>query len=227
MASARATDRAIWVPEPRPEWAGIARCRCSRAPPLRPWWSRKRRAYNRTRSASSPVTMSSAAGLASSKSDGSCTAIPIPPKRRPRSPRRSSSPRCSRAGASTHTASPAVIPSSLQRRGFLAHVRGEHGHGLVLARTGGLVHDHLETLVLPHDLLDREDPRPRRQDGGFQHGVARAVEPEELALEPAVHHPALEAGTRRLDVGFLDLDLAPGADVREHDAAHLLRRDRG
>src|SRR5438045_5269866 len=40
------------------------------------------------------------AGRASRSSDGAGTAAPIPPKRRPRSPRRSSTPKCSRAGRS-------------------------------------------------------------------------------------------------------------------------------
>jgi hypothetical protein len=46
---------------------------------------------------------------ADSISNGAGAAAPIPPNQRPADPRRSSTPKCSRAAVSTYTTSPALI----------------------------------------------------------------------------------------------------------------------
>ena len=126
----------------RPQTAvcGNARWTMRRAPPGEPWKAEKSLGEPAARAASGPsAARSRGAGAASSSSDGDGTAAPRPPNRRPSAPRRSSTPKWSRAAASTKT---------LSRPDIL----GQHRHRLPLARAGGLVHDHLQPGVLRPDL---------------------------------------------------------------------------
>src|SRR6266496_1640457 len=112
----------------------------NRTPVASPWYPRNRRANSSARSRSGPSTRISVAGAASSRTEGVGTAAPSPPNRRPRLPRRSSTPKCRRAPASTKT---------LPRLDII----GKESHRLLLAGAGRFVHDHLQTGVLLTDLL--------------------------------------------------------------------------
>src|SRR2546430_9483251 len=67
-----------------------------------------------------------------------------------------------------------------------AHVVGEQGHCLALARAGRLVHDHLEPSEVDADLLRGQEMGAGREDRGLEHGVAGAVEAQEFASHAAV-----------------------------------------
>src|SRR5205823_3836810 len=141
------------------------------------WCAANRRANSSTRVASGPSAARRGAGLASTSSDGAGTAAPIPPKRRPRSPRRSSTPKCSRAGASTNSAgSPVIAPRTAQRV-----------DANFAPRAGGLEHDSWHHGRRPSRELDVGDRAPREQHdvvGEVHHGGARRLEvPERRGLE--------------------------------------------
>ena len=163
-----------------------------------------------------PRPSSSSAGVASTTSTAGA-------RRRPRGrrtaarppPATSSMPRCSRAGASTRTRHAPPI----------ARARRRELHRLALARPGGLVDQHLQARQLGADLLGRQPAHARGEDRGLEHGVAGAVEAEELA--PAAAAPPRASRTRargRVVVDRLDADLAPRAGVGEHGAVDRVRR---
>src|SRR5690242_8912367 len=155
------------------------------------------------------------------RSDGFGTAAPMPPKRRPNAPRRSSMPKWRRAGASTKAAADG---ESARTRGgrvqFVAHVVGEERHGFVLAGTGRLVDDHLQPLEVAEYLGGGEQMRAGRKNGGFEDGVSRPVEAEELALGAVMHNAGLDARARRCGIDGDDVELAPRARRVEHDSLH-------
>src|SRR5262245_66596677 len=105
-------------------------------------------------------------------------AAPSPPNRRPRLPRRSSTPKCSRAAASTKTL-------------FAGDILREHRHRLPLARTGRLLHDHLKAGEIRRDLGFGNEVGPGRQNGRLQDRVAGRVEPYEIEAEATVRNPGL------------------------------------
>ena len=61
-------------------------------------------------------------------------------------------------------------------------------------------------------------------DRRFEHGVPRAIEANELPRHTAMHHRHLDARPWRRTVDRSDLQLAPGAAVRQHHTAHRDRR---
>src|SRR6476469_7696187 len=116
----------------------------------------KREANSAARSASGPSAESRAEGLASSRSEGCGIAAPRPPKQRPSRPRKSSTPKCSRDGASTKTL-------------FRSDILGEQRHRLLLPRPGGLIHDDLKSGELLLDLPGGNQVGASGQDGSLQH----------------------------------------------------------
>ncbi len=105
-ASARATASASCVPEPSPACDGSERWTWTSAPPRRWWCARKRRANSRARSASSPSRRERYRREPPRRGAWVVAAdAPMPPNQRPRVPRRSRTPKCRRADASTKTAS--------------------------------------------------------------------------------------------------------------------------
>ena len=77
--------------------------------------------------------------------------------------------------------------------------------------------------------------RARGDDRRLEHGVARAIEADELAARAVVHDRGIDARARRRRVDVAHLELAPRARGLEHHAAHahggkrgiLRARDRG
>src|SRR4051794_8991775 len=114
-------------------------------------------------------------------SDGSNTPAPMPPKRRPSEPRKSSMPKCSRAGASMRTTRSATRNLTTRNLGRGDHgqlifdVIGEERHRLVLARTGRFIDDDLQPSEIRADLGRRDEMGARGDDRGLEHRVAGAI----------------------------------------------------
>ena len=120
----------------------------------------------------------------------------MPPNQRPSEPRRSSTPKCSRAGASTKTA-PSARRLRRRRAGLARMCRSRSA--IASSSCGPAV---LSTITCSRAIslsmkIARKQVQPRRVDRGFEHGVARAVEADELAAHALVHHGRLDARARR------------------------------
>ncbi len=221
--------RASCVPEPRPACDGSARCTRIRAPRASPRTCRTcasmRRANWSARSASSPSTVSVSDADADTSSVGAGAAAPMPPNHRPMAPRRSSTPKCRRAGASTKTASSTrVVIRLADRRRRGADEVAEDGHRLVLGRPGGLVHDHLQPRQFLLDERPVQQVEPGGVDGGLEHGMRGAIEADELAGHAAMDHGHLDPRPRRRRVDRRHLQFAPRAAAASTDAVHHGRR---
>src|SRR5688572_831942 len=243
-ASARATESASCVPEPRPACRGSDRCTQTRAPSRMWWWSRNRFANPDARCASGPCAVTVRALDADTSSVASGAAAPIPPNHRPSSPRRSSTPKCSRAGASTKTSRPAPVTISPPRRsGYsrtlrekwersrvhhrgrrcAANVLNEQRHRLEFPRTGRLVDDDLQPLDLAEKELARQKVDTRGVDCRLEHRVACTIEADELPPDLAMHGPGVDSRSRRRAVDRGHLELAPRTRVCQNDTTNGLR----
>src|SRR5215475_3026761 len=93
-------------------------------------------------------------------------------------------------------------------RGGLAargtNVVREDRHRLALARPGCLVHDDLKPIQLALHELPRQQVQARRIDRHLEHGMARAIETDELAPCAAMQDGRLDARTRRRAVNLSD-----------------------
>src|SRR5687767_903170 len=185
-----------------------------RTPSGKPWNARNLRANSTARAASGPLAVSPAPCPASSRREGQGIAAPSPPKWRPRRPPRSSTPKWSRAGASTKT---------LLRLDIL----GQQGHGLLLPRPGGLVHDNLEPGVFIANLLGRQEVGPSGENGRFEDGVPGTVEPEKLPVDSAMYNARFDPGPWGRSIDRQNFELAPGTCCLQHRALNHLRRDPG
>src|SRR5215207_5531468 len=113
-------------------------CRCT--PADSPPWARNRVANSDARSASGPSAVTRLEGAASIRSEGEGIAAPRPPKQRPSRPLRSSTPKWSRAGAST---------KMLARSDILS----QKLHGFQLPGSGRLFYYDLQSGILLADLF--------------------------------------------------------------------------
>ena len=212
-ASARATARPSWVPEPSPLCGGMARCTVRRAPPLRPWWARNRSANAAARSASGPRGGHLGRGRGLQQQRG----------RRDRG---------AEAAEPAAQAAPEIEHPEVQPRGGLdedAIAGRTYSVSIAIASCsrGPAV---LSTITWSRANSPRissagNEVGPGRQDGGLEHRVARPVEPDELPADAPVHHPGLDPRAGRRVVDGHDLELAPGAGGLQHRAAHHRRRE--
>src|SRR6185312_17482974 len=185
----------------------MSRCTLRRTPPESCRSRRNLSANSAARSASGPSAETRPAGSPSSKSDGEGMAAPSPPKQRPRLPRRSRTPKCKRAGASTKT---------LARSDIL----GQQIHGLPFPRACRLVDDDLQSGELLPDLLRRQQMGPGCQYGRLQDRVASPVESDELALDSPMDHAGLDPGSGWRGIHRYDLQLSPGTGGIQHRSAY-------
>src|SRR5919108_63780 len=174
-------------------------------PRARPWYSRNRLANSVARSASGPTAVTRSAGAASSSRDGDGMAAPKPPKHRPNRPRRSSTPKWSRAGVSTKT---------LLRSDILS----QELHGFPLARSRRLIDHHLKACELLRDLLRWKQMGPGSQDRRLEHRIASPVEADEFPPGTPMNHLGLDARSWRGGIDRDYLQLAPGAGSVEDDS---------
>ena len=175
------------------------RCTHSRAPGARRCAAtrssaRNRRANSAARPVSSPATSSVAAGgprrAASARAPPRrCRRTSVPACRA-----RSSRPKCSRAGVSTKTAAVSRrvrhAPSGLARTWSVRSA----------IASSSCVPAVLSTITCSRcqfalDERARQQVQARRVDRRFEHGMARAIEADELAAHAVVHHDRLDAAT--------------------------------
>src|SRR5437867_4134544 len=138
----------------------------------------------------------------------------MPPNQRPSEPRRSRTPKWSRAAVSTNTTSVSlssggIIPwLLLWRRG---NEVAQQRHRLNLVRAGGFVDDHLQPRHLAFNEVARQQMETCRIDRRLEHRMTGTIESNEFAPEPSVNDGSLDARARRRMVDRSHLDLPPGA----------------
>src|SRR5215203_2466702 len=141
-------------------------------------------------------------------------AAPKPPKCRPSRPLKSSTPKCSRAGASMKT---------LPRLDILSQQR----HSLLLPRPCRLVYNSLEACVLLLDLFRWQQVSAGGQDRSFKDGVLRTVEAHELTGEATVNDPGIYSRAGWSCVDRYHLELSPGACGLNHRPIYYCGRNPG
>ena len=172
-ASARATASPSWVPDPRPLCAGIA-----------PVDDEARPAAEPVKAEEAPRELGGARGIRALAPSAASRARGLEQQRRARAPPRPAR----RTGGPARRGGPAprsgAAPRPRRRRYRDADILGQHRHRLLLARAGGLVHDDLQRANSARICVGGDEVGAGGQDRRLEHGVAGAVEAEELPPDP-------------------------------------------
>src|SRR5215204_72307 len=106
------------------------------------------------------------------------------------------------------------------------NVCAEQRHRFTLSSACRLVHNHLQTRQLALHKGRLQQVQPGGIDRRLEHGMAGAVEADELSAEAPVDDGGLDAGPRRRRVYVPDLELTPRTAVCQHDTSDVTRRHR-
>lgn len=90
-----------------------------------------------------------------------------------------------------------------------------------LSRAGGFLDKRLQAFELLGQVSRRNQMNASRDDGRFEHGVARSIESQEVALMPAGDDRALEAGAQFAGLNLVHSKFEPAAAIDENLAGDV------
>ena len=97
----------------------------------------------------------------------------------------------------------------------------QEAEGGEFAGAAGLFHQRCQSAKLLHDLLMRQQMHTGGQDGGFENGVAGAIEAEEFPTSPTRQHFRFQHGPFLTVIETDDAKLVIPAGILEHVAENV------
>jgi hypothetical protein len=99
-------------------------------------------------------------------------------------------------------------------------MRSEESEGFFLVRPACFVNDYLELSIVRLDFGEWQEARPRGKDGGFENGVFRSIEAEEVAQRFGVQNVHLEPRAFLAVIDAANPELIESACIGQHASSN-------